>query len=1618
MIYMEEVFMDKSRKISPQLSYRIILGMTMMLIMGVFLTQFVSSAFATVSYQDVYKVNPATSLSERQAYPKAIISDWFGLFGTSMEVEIVEHDTSCIISCTDKIKVTLSDDLQNPLGELKFRNSKLDYIEVSKNSMMEVLTTTEINDVIDYETICSLQPNPDTKNATKVDVCEQREKGTHKEEKNITITSSYSPLKTYRAGTYYFTITANKKPTEQLDWVISPMGKDLERMAWWNATFTYKKLITITNNNASTIANESVWLFIPFVTSKMNPKFIDVKFADATETIQLNAYQQNYTDSINSTWAVLIPSLAGGTTTDIYMYYGNTSKTTLSSSWDNTFVVRKNESMTNWAWANGGSARMSQQGIKMNATQPIYIIGVSKDSSSNQDDKFYLGTMTPNITGAGILASASFSGLGAVLTTPYLLDVNVVYYLTSNYSGGARTSRYSTSNSPPNTFPYPVSRMDMWHIAGWGNDGQLDATFGTYSFANVTHTIVTIPAPTYSIGAEQLSASPITISPTLIAPANLTNVSSSTYYFSSNGTTSNANFSNATLYIYNGGTYTQTTSIFGVFNSTNLSRSGLTDGNYTWAYEYCAVNSTSSLCSSTENRTFTVDISKPIININYPLNANYSTNVTALNFTTTDAHGDRCWYSLNGTTNSTSVNYLTNWTGLTSEEGWNNWTLWCNDTFGNINQTSVYFFKDTVFPIVVFDDTVTLADGTLRGVNNFPIQIIPAESNSKNTSFFYNLVRADYTPIEVFHNATGLADGFYLYNVTLCDIVGNCNSTETRNITIDTISPVVRLNSPIDATIITSPSVIFSCNATSNPLTNLSNVSLWTNMTGSWQRTETINIFGSSTNLTFNSSFTPILNGGFELGDATYWSIDNQATVSSGDPASVGKDGTYYGSTKIGGDGDVGTFISDNFTITGDIRVNYAQGLAVGSNAQTGGGIDFECNGVIEINFSSSNNQVIPMDTYLFRTACIKVFDSGAGVGEWTEFDDVRMNNSGFSKTITQNTLWTCEACDLIGTCHFANENRTILVDTTYPRFTLNSLANISTVSLPVNASLDVTTTDTSGNLETCWYITSDNATKTIYNCNNTQNVSFLTGGSKTITVYANDTFNHVNSTIYPVTIWDFEVTQSGSATAGEGSSQTFTLTINSTSFPIGDGDAVLWYNGISYTTPTKLVLDANSIKFTKVIVIPSGTGNSTGYPIDWLWSFNTTYSPNGNTSTQTQTVTSIDINDCEISGGVVILNITAKDEEFNVPLIENNYTNSVELDLSIISLINSSITWDFSKTWTNNNSIAVCIPSGIINSSNYTIDFTIGFEGSNHVREFYYMENGTLDNTDMFNSYTNHTINLMDLLTADSTTFLFEYTDEDGLEVDDIIVHTFRKYIGEGLFREVERSKQDTNGQTHVHLVEEDVIYYFMITQGGRILYISDTYNAKCLSTPCEISLSASATDINWSIIDNEGGKYLLSTDKTTRVITVDFSLESSSLVNATVYRFADGNTTVVNSSSLTAMSGSLPMHVPLSYDNSTFFVAVFKDNKFIKSEWTDLRPNAKDVFGITGALFGGLIVLALVLMSISEGVGLIIFTILAVVIVAIMSLVDLGWMAIVSIICAGGIIIWKLIKRRKVQI
>jgi len=110
----------------------------------------------------------------------------------------------------------------------------------------------------------------------------------------------------------------------------------------------------------------------------------------------------------------------------------------------------------------------------------------------------------------------------------------------------------------------------------------------------------------------------------------------------------------------------------------------------------------------------------------------------------------------------------------------------------------------------------------------------------------------------------------------------------------------------------------------------------------------------------------------------------------------------------------------------------------------------------------------------------------------------------------------------------------------------------------------------------------------------------------------------------------------------------------------------------------------------------------------------------------------------------------------------------------------------------------------------------------------------------------------------------------------------------------------------------------------------------------------------------------------------------------------------------------------VPTISGNTTFFASVYQNDDFKKSEWVDFEADAGLYFGNTMSLFlGALIILALGLMAVAEGSGVIVFLLLGMFISMVLGLIDYrtstGSNILIYLVIAGALIIWKLTRRQR---
>ena len=90
----------------------------------------------------------------------------------------------------------------------------------------------------------------------------------------------------------------------------------------------------------------------------------------------------------------------------------------------------------------------------------------------------------------------------------------------------------------------------------------------------------------------------------------------------------------------------------------------------------------------------------PTLSILFPTSANYSSIITEINYSVSNATYplDTCWYSLDNGLTNTTITCGENITGISSQEGSNTWTVYVNDTSGNSGSDSVTFVVDTLPP--------------------------------------------------------------------------------------------------------------------------------------------------------------------------------------------------------------------------------------------------------------------------------------------------------------------------------------------------------------------------------------------------------------------------------------------------------------------------------------------------------------------------------------------------------------------------------------------------------------------------------------------------------------------------------------------------------------------------------------------------------------------------------------------------------------------------------------------------------------------------------------------------------------------------------------------------------
>jgi len=242
------------------------------------------------------------------------------------------------------------------------------------------------------------------------------------------------------------------------------------------------------------------------------------------------------------------------------------------------------------------------------------------------------------------------------------------------------------------------------------------------------------------------------------------------------------------------------------------------------------------------------DVIPPNVSIISPVkNFNYTNKSILVNISVQDENLDSVWW-FNGTQN---ISYdINNPIYYNFPEGNNSITAYANDSFGNINHTSVGFYVDSLGPNIV----VYSPESKTYSINNISLNF--SVSDVSGLSYcWYNINNGVNKTINCYQNTSfNLSDGSYVLYFYSNDTLGNVKNV-SRAFSIST-SLAVNLLKPLSGAWSKNKNIQF--NYSVNTQMQIKNCSLWGNFNGSWGRNQTnssfINASGGANSFYLNLS--------------------------------------------------------------------------------------------------------------------------------------------------------------------------------------------------------------------------------------------------------------------------------------------------------------------------------------------------------------------------------------------------------------------------------------------------------------------------------------------------------------------------------------------------------------------------------------------------------------------------------------------------------------------------------------------------------------------------------------------------------------------------------------------
>lgn len=513
------------------------------------------------------------------------------------------------------------------------------------------------------------------------------------------------------------------------------------------------------------------------------------------------------------------------------------------------------------------------------------------------------------------------------------------------------------------------------------------------------------------------------------------------------------------------------------------------------------------------------------------------------------------------------------------------------------------------------------------------------------------------------------------------------------------------------------------------------------------------------------------------------------------------------------------------------------------------------------------------------------------------------------------------------------------------------------------------------------------------------ESTTFAQNVSNTLTLYANDTSNNVQSQLVAFNYSILEINQTYNGTVASISTNPFY--INLTYDPIyTQVNAILNYNYTNYSAST-VYQNGNNIQFTASATSPSTAG---GVPFYWIiQGINSSGSTIFTSTPINQTVNALAIDNCGTYTNVV-LNFSMYDEEtanqIKAPPNNNSYNVLVKIGDPTLTNYNS-----FAANYTNSTYATVCLQNPLTNS--YRMDYTVQYSASNYVSRFYNIQNSTLSSAKM-----NQNVSLYNLLSANSQTFTINVLDKNYIALSGAVVEINRQYT-QGANKIVESPLTDSNGQAIAHFTTSSSPYYTInIKQNGVTLATflnRQVYCATPTISSCILQLNIPASTVSLQNLDSALGiSYQTSYNQSSQTYTLQYQTTDGNSKTVTINGVLNNNlgNLSICSSSISGYSGILYCMIPGAYQNSSVIITGRVNNNLFFTDYLNTGFSHTTSLTTTRYILAAMLIPLIALMGVSSAALTLVFFVVGLIICAGIYLLDTQ-----SALGAGSFIIWVIV-------